>query len=116
MGDEYWRNAFRPLLPDVHHYNYGSWEAIDATDNTTACIILETVQAESGVNKPPAGWLEAIRQKCTEVGALMILDEVQAGFGRTGTLWAAPCGSRNSSFAPYRARGCAYADVCRARP
>ncbi len=88
MGDEYWRNAFRPLLPDVHHYDYGSWEVIDAIDSATACIILETVQAESGVNRPPANWLQAIRQKCTECGVLMVLDEIQAGFGRTGTLWA----------------------------
>ncbi|HWB26942.1 MAG TPA: aspartate aminotransferase family protein [Chitinophagaceae bacterium] len=88
MGDEYWRNAFRPLLPDVWHHDYGSWEVINAIDATTACVILETVQAESGVNRPPAGWLEAIRQKCNEAGALMVLDEIQAGFGRTGTLWA----------------------------
>ncbi len=88
MGDEYWRNAFRPLLPDIHHFNYGSQEAIDAIDENTACILLETVQAESGINKPPAGWLQAVRQKCSSTGALMILDEIQAGFGRTGTLWA----------------------------
>lgn len=88
MGDEYWRNAFRPLLPDIHHFNYGSQEAIDAIDDNTACILLETVQAESGINKPPAGWLQAVRQKCSNTGALMILDEIQAGFGRTGSLWA----------------------------
>lgn len=88
MGDEYWRNAFRPLLPEVYHYNYGSQEAVDAIDEDTACIILETVQAESGVNRPPAGWLQAVRQKCTKTGCLMVLDEIQAGFGRTGTLWA----------------------------
>lgn len=88
MGDEYWRNAFRPLLPDVHHYDYGSSEVVGAIDSTTACVILETVQAESGVNRPPDGWLQNIRQKCTDCGALMVLDEIQAGFGRTGTLWA----------------------------
>ena len=88
MGDEYWRNAFRPLLPDVHHFDYGSKEAIAAIDETTACIILETVQAESGVIIPPLAWLQAIRSKCNECGVLMILDEIQAGFGRTGSLWA----------------------------
>lgn len=88
MGDEYWRNAFRPLLPGVYHYNYGSDEALTAIDEQTACVILETVQAESGVNRPPAGWLEAVRNRCTQTGALMVLDEIQAGFGRTGTLWA----------------------------
>jgi acetylornithine/succinyldiaminopimelate/putrescine aminotransferase len=88
MGDEYWRNAFRPLLPGIAHFDYGSGEALDAIDGTTACIILETVQAESGINKPPEGWLQAIRKKCTENGVLLVLDEIQAGFGRTGHLWA----------------------------
>ena len=88
MGDEYWRNAFRPLLPDVYHLDYGSEELINAIDGETCCVIVETVQAESGVNKPPAGWLAAIRQACDQHGALLIFDEIQAGFGRTGTLWA----------------------------
>lgn len=88
MGNEYWRNAFRPLLPDVYHFDYGSNEAIEAIDSSTCCVILETVQAESGVTKPPKEWLQTIRKKCNEHCALMILDEIQAGFGRTGTLWA----------------------------
>lgn len=88
MGDEYWRNAFRPLLPDVYHLDYNSSALIDAIDDTTACVIVETVQAESGVNKPSADWLNALRKKCTEQGALLIFDEIQAGFGRTGSLWA----------------------------
>jgi acetylornithine/N-succinyldiaminopimelate aminotransferase len=88
MGDEYWRNAFRPLLPGIQHIDYGDWHVLDAIDETTACIILETVQAESGVTRPPDGWLQAIRQKCTNTGTLLVLDEIQAGFGRTGTLWA----------------------------
>jgi len=88
MGDEYWRNAFRPLLPDVHHFNYGSKEAIDAIDKNTACIILETVQAESGVVKPSKEWLQNIRKKCDAQKVLLILDEIQCGFGRTGFLFA----------------------------
>jgi len=88
MGDEYWRNAFRPLLPDVYHYNFNDWEVIDAIDSQTACIILETVQAESGIIAPDKKWLQAIRQKCNEHCALLILDEIQTGFGRTGSLWA----------------------------
>jgi len=88
MGDEYWRNAFRPLLPDVHHFEYGSNEAIEAIDKNTCCVIAETVQAEAGINKPPKEWLQAIRKKCDENCVLLILDEIQAGFGRTGTLWA----------------------------
>jgi len=88
MGDEYWRNAFRPLLPDIYHFDYGSDEAVNAIDDATACVILETVQAESGVKRASKGWTQSIRKKCTEHSTLMILDEVQAGFGRTGTLWA----------------------------
>lgn len=88
MGDEYYRNAFRPLLPDIHHYNYNSAELIDAIDQNTACVILETVQAESGINKPNAEWLQAIREKCNKHCTLLILDEIQCGFGRTGSLWA----------------------------
>ena len=88
MGDEYWRQAFRPLLPDIYHYDFNSDEAIDAIDNTTACVIVEPVQAEAGVVKPDTKWLEAIREKCNKHCALLIFDEIQTGFGRTGSLWA----------------------------
>jgi acetylornithine/succinyldiaminopimelate/putrescine aminotransferase len=88
MGDEYWRNSFRPLLPDIHHFDYGSQQAIDVIDSKTACIILEPVQAEAGVVKPTKEWLQAIREKCNKHCALMIFDEIQTGFGRTGSLWA----------------------------
>jgi acetylornithine/succinyldiaminopimelate/putrescine aminotransferase len=88
MGDEYWRNAFRPLLPDIHHVDYGSNEILDAIDKNTACVVLETVQAESGITAPSKEWLQAVRKKCDEYCVLLILDEIQAGFGRTGTLWA----------------------------
>jgi acetylornithine/succinyldiaminopimelate/putrescine aminotransferase len=88
MGDEYWRNAFRPLLPDIHHFDYGSDEILLAIDKNTACVIVETVQAESGISVPDKNWLKAIRQKCDENCVLLIFDEIQAGFGRTGTLWA----------------------------
>lgn len=88
MGDEYWRNAFRPLLPDIYHLDFNSDDLINAVDSNTATVIIETVQAESGVNKPSPGWIEALRAKCSEQGALLIFDEIQAGFGRTGSLWA----------------------------
>lgn len=88
MGDEYWRNAFRPLLPDIMHVDFNSWEAIDAIDSETACVIVETIQAESGIIKPNKEWLQALRKKCNENCALLIFDEIQAGFGRTGSLFA----------------------------
>lgn len=88
MGNEYFKNAFRPLLPEVYHFNYNSAALIDAIDTTTACVIMETVQAESGINKPQQEWITAVRNRCTATGTLLILDEIQAGFGRTGSLWA----------------------------
>ncbi|GAC1438054.1 MAG: aspartate aminotransferase family protein [Sediminibacterium sp.] len=88
MGGEYWRNAFRPLLPGIHHYDYNSQEAVDAIDPATACVILETVQAESGITTPSKEWLQALRYQCNAHGVLLVLDEIQAGFGRTGSLWA----------------------------
>ena len=88
MGGEYWRNAFRPLLPDVLHLEYGSAEALGAIDHSVACVIMETVQAEAGVKAPDAAWIQAVRKKCDEHCVLLILDEIQSGFGRTGKLWA----------------------------
>ncbi|MFV0604763.1 MAG: aspartate aminotransferase family protein [Niabella sp.] len=87
LGDEYWRNAFRPLLPGIVHVDYNSDECIKEIDNRTACVILETVQGEAGVIAPQKEWIQAIREKCTATGALLVLDEIQAGFGRTGKLW-----------------------------
>ncbi len=87
MGDEYWRNAFRPLMPGVWHYDYNSAELIAAINQQTACVIIETIQAEAGVITPNADWLERLRKKCTDTGTLLIFDEIQAGFGRTGKLW-----------------------------
>jgi acetylornithine/N-succinyldiaminopimelate aminotransferase len=88
MGDEYWRNAFRPLLPEVYHFDFGSQEALDFIDSSVACVIMETVQAEAGIIAPGKEWMKAIREKCNQYCVLLILDEIQAGFGRTGTLWA----------------------------
>jgi acetylornithine/succinyldiaminopimelate/putrescine aminotransferase len=87
IGSEYWRNAYRPLLPGVQHLSYNSFEDLKWITEKTACVIAETVQAEAGIIAPQNGWLKALQEKCKEVGALFILDEVQAGFGRTGKLW-----------------------------
>jgi acetylornithine/N-succinyldiaminopimelate aminotransferase len=88
MGDEYWRNAFRPLLPDTMQLNYNSFEDLENITERTACVIAETVQAEAGVLLPQNNWLKALRQKCNATGTLLVLDEIQCGFGRNGTLWA----------------------------
>lgn len=88
LGDEYWRNAFRPLLPDILHLNYNSFQDLELITSDTAGVISETIQAEAGVIVPDKKWLMALRKKCTETGALLVLDEIQCGFGRNGTLWA----------------------------
>ena len=87
IGDEHWRNAFRPLLPDVLHLEYNSFKSLDEISEKTACVIAETIQAEAGIMVPSKEWLQVLRKKCTESGTLLILDEIQAGFERTGKLW-----------------------------
>jgi len=88
MGDEYWRNAFRPLLPDILHLNFNSFEDLELITGKTACVVAETIQAEAGVIVPENNWLKLLRNKCNETGTLLVLDEIQCGFGRNGTLWA----------------------------
>jgi len=88
MGDEYWRNAFRPLLPGVYHFDLNTSQVLSSIDETTACVILETVQGEAGIIAPSREWMLDLRMRCDDTGALLILDEIQSGFGRTGKLWA----------------------------
>jgi acetylornithine/succinyldiaminopimelate/putrescine aminotransferase len=87
IGDEYWRNAFRPLLPGIRHLEYNTGAALEDITNQTACVIAETIQAERGVYAPDKEWLRSLRKRCDETGTLLVLDEIQAGFGRTGSLW-----------------------------
>lgn len=87
MGSEYWQQAYRPLLPNIFQFEYGSQEAIEAIDEQTACIILELIQSEAGVLVPEVNWLKAIRKKCDITGCLLIFDEIQTAFGRTGNLF-----------------------------
>lgn len=87
IGDEYWRNAYRPLLPGIEHCTYNSFEALQFITEQTACVIAETVQGEAGVKAPSKEWMQALRKRCSETGTLLVLDEIQAGFGRTGKLW-----------------------------
>jgi acetylornithine/succinyldiaminopimelate/putrescine aminotransferase len=87
IGDEYWRNAFRPLLPGIRHVDHNTAAALDAITDQTACVIAETIQAERGVYAPDKEWLGLLRQRCNETGTLLVLDEIQVGFGRTGSLW-----------------------------
>ncbi len=88
MGSEYWQQAFRPLLPDILQLEYNSFDDLALITERTACVVAETIQAEAGVNPPANGWLTALRKRCSETGALLVLDEIQCGFGRNGSLWA----------------------------
>ena len=87
IGSEYWRNAYRPLLPGIQHLTYNSFSDLSFITENTACVIAETVQAEAGVKPPQIEWITALRNRCTQTGTLLILDEIQTGFGRTGKLW-----------------------------
>src|SRR5205814_2114386 len=74
MGSEYWRNAFRPLLPNICHFDLNASQAISSIDETTACVIVETVQGEAGIIVPSGEWMRDLRSRCTDTGALLILD------------------------------------------
>ncbi|MEZ5018274.1 MAG: aspartate aminotransferase family protein [Flavipsychrobacter sp.] len=87
IGDEYWRNAYRPLLPGIWHYDHNSQELIDAINEKTACVIIEPIQAEVGIGIPTIEWMQQLSAKCEATGTLLIIDEIQCGFGRTGTFW-----------------------------
>lgn len=88
IGDEYWRNAFRPLLPGIIHLAYNSFDSLREITEQTAAVITEPVQAEAGIIVPSKEWLHALRDRCTETGTLLVFDEIQTGFGRTGSLWS----------------------------
>lgn len=80
--------AYHPLLPGIRHIDFNCHYCLEQITTKTAAVILETVQAEWGVRRPLPGFLEAVRQRCNETGTLLIFDEIQAGYGRTGSLWA----------------------------
>lgn len=88
MGDEGFKNAFRPLLTDVRHLPFNNIEALQQITSRTAGVLIEPIQGEAGAIVPDREFLVALRRRCNEVGALLIFDEVQTGFGRTGNLFA----------------------------
>ena len=87
-GNPLYRVPFEPLLPDVGWLPFDDPAALAAIDDATAAVIVEPVQAEAGVRIPSPGFLPALRRRCDETGALLVLDEVVTGFGRTGRLFA----------------------------
>ncbi len=86
-GNEGLKQAFRPLLPEVYHLPFNDIAALDNIDSSVAAVIIESVQGEAGVRLGDPSFYQALRKKCAEVGTLLICDEIQTGFGRTGKFW-----------------------------
>ncbi|MBD8490624.1 aspartate aminotransferase family protein [Echinicola sp. CAU 1574] len=87
-GNEIFKRGYRPLLPGITNVPFGEMEALEQITEETAAFIIETVQGEGGIRVASKEFFQALRHKCDETGTLLILDEIQAGFGRTGKFWA----------------------------
>jgi len=88
LGNEKMKYAFRPLLPDIRFLDFNSFTQLENITTKTAAVVIESIQAEAGIILPKPGYLKAVRKRCDEVGALLILDDIQMGFGRTGKLFS----------------------------
>jgi acetylornithine/succinyldiaminopimelate/putrescine aminotransferase len=88
LGNETLKNSFRPLLPDIKFIQFNNFNDLAQVTERTACVIAESVQAEAGVILPKPDYFSALQQKCNETGSLLILDDIQMGFGRTGKLFS----------------------------
>ncbi len=88
MSDDYFTGPYRPLLPGISHIEFNCDFCLQRITEKTAAVIVETVQAEWGIRKPINNYLTKLRNRCTETGTLLIFDEIQAGYGRTGSFFA----------------------------
>lgn len=88
QGGEEYKSAFRPLLPMTRQIRFNALEDLEFITTSTACVITEVVQGEAGIVLPKSGYLQALEARCREVGALLIVDEIQTGLGRTGEVFA----------------------------
>jgi acetylornithine/N-succinyldiaminopimelate aminotransferase len=88
MGNEEYKQSFRPLLPDVKQIEFNHFSDLRQITNKTACVIIEPIQGEAGIHKANTEFLKELRKKCDETCTLLIFDEIQSGFGRTGLLFA----------------------------
>lgn len=88
IGNAEYHRAYAPLLPGIKFVPYNDAAALDAITTDTAAIILEAVQGEAGIRVPDSSYMQAVRRRCDETGTLLIFDEIQTGFGRTGKLFA----------------------------
>jgi len=85
---ENFKQSFMPLLPGIDFLDFGNIAQLEAIDDTIAAVIIEPVQGEAGVRTADSTYFKKLRKKCDDTGALLIADEIQSGFGRTGTFWA----------------------------
>jgi acetylornithine/N-succinyldiaminopimelate aminotransferase len=88
MGDEYFKNSFRPLLPGIRLLDFNDEAGLQAISGATAAVIIEPIQGEAGIRKATPVFLKQLREACDRNGTLLIFDEIQSGFGRTGSLFA----------------------------
>ena len=88
MGNEYFKQSYRPLLPDTRMIRLNEINDLELITNETACVVLETIQGEAGVRIPTLEYMQALAERCKQSNTLLILDEIQTGFGRTGKFWA----------------------------
>lgn len=87
-GRDVYRDPYRPLLPDVDFLNFNDPTGLDTIDEETAAVIMEPIQGEGGIVPAEKEWIQSVRRRCDETGALLIFDEIQTGFYRTGSLFA----------------------------
>lgn len=88
IGNPVYRDAYGPLLPETGFIGFNNHADLEKIDAHTAAVFIETIQGEAGVRVPDERWIHALRARCTEVGALLVFDEIQTGFGRTGKMFA----------------------------
>ena len=87
-GNESIKNSFRPLIPDISFLEFNNFKDLERISEKTACVVAETIQAEAGIILPEEGFLEALRERCSATGALLVIDDVQMGMGRTGKMFS----------------------------
>lgn len=88
MGNEYYKQAYRPLLPDIRHIRFNDAADLGLITRKTAAVVMETIQGEAGVRVPDGEYMQALRERCNDTGTLLVLDEIQTAFGRTGKFFA----------------------------
>jgi len=87
-GSEDLKNSFRPLLPDINFLDFNNFKDLSRISGKTACVVAETIQAEAGIILPEEGFLKTLRERCSETGTLLVIDDIQMGMGRTGKMFS----------------------------